>query len=91
MNETITCTVKEAIEHMKHLNDNDLVTLTVMNKKDYIIHHETERIKKKKGVQLLNKADSIEYQDNEIFRRLSLYGVLKDKNIIQNILFPQQE
>lgn len=89
MSETITCTVKEAIEHMKHLNDDDIITLTVMEKKDFIIHHETERIKKKKGVQLLNIADNIEYQDNEIFGRLSLHGASDNENVIQNILFPQ--
>ena len=39
----------------------------------------------------MDEADSIEYEDNDFFGRFSLYGVVRDKNIIQNILFPQLE
>ena len=56
-----------------------------------IIHDQPKRIKKKKGENLINNADSIEYQDNEIFGRLSLYGVTSEKNLIHNLLFPQLE
>ena len=40
---------------------------------------------------VVKKSSLIEYQDNEIFGRLSLYGVVKEKDIIHNLLFPQLE
>lgn len=90
MNGVITCSVKEAAKLMEHLNEDDMVTLTIMDKKTHI-HSQPERIKKKNGEELIDKADSIEYQDSDIFGRLSLYGVSSEKNIIHNLLFPQLE
>lgn len=90
MNGIITCSVKEATKLMEHLNEDDMVTLTIINTKTHI-YKEPERIKKKNSEELLKDADSIEYEDNDFFGRFSLYGVVRDKNIIQNILFPQLE
>ena len=90
MNGTITCSVKEATEIIKHLNDDDMVTLTITNKNTHI-HTKPKRIRKKKGEELINIAERIEYQNNEFFGRFSLFGTTKDKDIIQNILFPQLE
>ena len=91
MNGIITCSVKEATKLMEHLNEDDMVTLTIIDKKSHTIHSQPKRIKKKNGEELFDKADSIEYQDNEIFGRLSLYGVTSEKNLIHNLLFPQLE
>ena len=91
MNEIITCSVKEAIKLMKHLNENDMVTLTIIDKRVTITHSKPQRIKKKNSEKLFAKAKTIEYQDNGFFGRFSLYGATRDKNIIQNILFPQLE
>ena len=91
MNGVITCSVKEAAKLIEHLNEDDLITLTIIDKKSHIIHDQPKRIKKKKGENLIDNADSIEYQDNEIFGRLSLYGVTSEKNLIHNLLFPQLE
>ena len=90
MNGIITCSVKEATKLMEHLDEDSMVTLTIMNRKTHI-HEQPERIKKKSSENLFEKADSIEYQDNDIFGRFSLYGVVRDKDIIHNILFPQLE
>lgn len=51
----------------------------------------TRKIKKKNGEELIKKADNICYQDNNFFGTLSLYGVVQEKDIIHNILFPQLE
>ena len=91
MNGVITCSVKEAAKLMEHLNEDDLITLTIIDKKSHIVHDQPKRIKKKNGENLIDNADSIEYQDNDIFGRLSLYGVVKEKYIIHNLLFPQLE
>ncbi|KSV57717.1 hypothetical protein [Acetivibrio ethanolgignens] len=91
MNRIITCSVKEATKLMGHLNEDDIVTLTIIDKKSHIIHSQPKRIKKKNGEELIHQADSIEYQDNEIFGRISLYGVVKEKNVIHNLLFHQLE
>ena len=91
MNGIITCSVKEAAKLIEHLNEDDLITLTIIDKKSHIIHNQPKRIKKKNGENLIDNADSIEYQDNEIFGRLSLYGVTSEKNLIHNLLFPQLE
>ena len=91
MNGVITCSVKEAAKLMEHLNEDDLITLTIIDKKSHIIHNQPKRIKKKNGENLIDNADSIEYQDNDIFGRLSLYGVTSEKNLIHNLLFPQLE
>jgi hypothetical protein len=90
MNGTITCSVKEASEIMKCLNDDCMVTLTITNRSTHI-HSKPKRIKKKKSEELFEVADRIEYQDNDFFGRFSLFGTMKDKDIIQNILFPQLE
>lgn len=90
MNGIVTCSVKEAIKLMEHLHEDDTVTLTIVNKKTHV-HGETSRIKRKSGEELIRQAESIEYQDNDCFGRLSLFGILRDKDIIQNILFPQLE
>ena len=87
---SITCSVKEAKKLLKHMKDEDVITLTILNNKTYV-HNQPERIKKKNGEELIDMAGLIEYQDNEIFGRLSLYGVVKEKDIIHNLLFPQLE
>lgn len=86
----IVCSVKEAFELMKHMDENDMVVLSIINKKTYI-HDIPKRIKKKNGEELIKKANNICYQDNDFFGTLSLYGVLQEKDIIHNILFPQLE
>ena len=91
MNEIITCSVKEATRLMEHLNEDDMVTLTIIDKRAKIKHSKPQRIKKKNGEKLFAKAETIEYQNNDIFGRFSLYGTTKERNIIQNILFPQSE
>lgn len=90
MNNTIMCSVKEAKKLFEHMNDDDMVVLTIFNKQTFK-HSESKRIKKENGEELIERADGIEYQDNEIFGRLSLYGVVKEKDIIHNLLFPQLE
>mgnify|MGYP007105999600 FL=1 len=86
----IVCSVKDAFELMKHMDENDMVILSVIDKKSYI-HDIPKKIKKKKSEELIEKADNIRYQDNDYFGTLSLYGVLKEKDTIHNILFPQLE
>ena len=86
----IVCSIKDAFELMKHINENDIVILSIINKKTYV-HDISKRIKKKKGEELIKKANNICYQDNDFFGTLSLYGVLQEKDTIHNILFPQLE
>lgn len=86
----IICSVKDAFQLMEHMDENDMVVLSVFDKKTYI-HDIPKKIKKKKGEELIKKADNICYQDNDFFGTLSLYGVLKEKDTIHNILFPQLE
>ena len=86
----IVCSVKEAFELMKHMDENDMVVLSIVDKKTYI-HDIPKRIKKKKSEELIKQADNISYQDNDYFGTLSLYGVRKEKDTIHNILFPQLE
>ena len=86
----IVCSVKEAYELMNHMDESDMVILTILDKKTHI-HSIPKRIKKKNGEELIMRADNILYQDNDFFGILSLYGVLKEKNIIHNISFPQLE
>lgn len=83
------CSVKQAKEILKHMDDNDMILLNIINSKT-LVHYNPKRIKKKNGEELIDRADSIEYQDNEIFGRLSLYGVM-EKDIIHNLLFPLLE
>ena len=59
MNGVITCSVKEAAKLMEHLNEDDLITLTIIDKKSHIIHNQPKRIKKKNGENLIDNADSI--------------------------------
>ena len=68
----IVCTVKEAYELMKHLDENDTVILTVLDKKTYF-HEVPKRIKKKNGEELIQQANDIIYQNNDFFGILSLY------------------
>lgn len=89
MNGFIVCSAKEAIKLMEHMNKDDMVVLNVINRKNYV--HQVENIKKENGENLIRQADSIEYQDNDYFGTLSLFGVIKDKSLIHNILFPQLE
>ena len=86
----IVCSVKEAYELMNHMNEDDMVVLTILDKKTHI-HSIPKRIKKKNGEELIRRANNILYQNNDFFGMLSLYGVLKEKNIIHNISFPQLE
>lgn len=90
MNGVITCSVKEAAKLIGHLDEDDMITLTIIDKKNHT-HSQPERIKKKNGEELICKANSIEYQNNEMFGRLSLCGVTSEKNLIHNLLFPQFE
>ena len=86
----IVCSVKEAYKLMEHMDENDIVILSVINRKTYV-HDIPRKIEKKNGEELIRKADNILYQNNDFFGTLSLYGVVKEKNIIHNILFPQLE
>ena len=86
----IVCSKKEAIELMGHMDDNDMVILNVMNKKT-LSHIPTQNIRKQKGEDLIKQAEDILYQDNDFFGRISLYGILNNKDIIHSILFPQVE
>lgn len=86
----IVCSVKDAFELMKHMNENDMVILSIIDKRTYV-HDIPKRIKKKNGEELIKKANNICYQDNDFFGTLSLYGVLQEKDTIHNILFPQLE
>lgn len=76
---------------MEHLNEDDMVTLTIIDKRAKIKHSKPQRIKKKNSEKLLEEAETIEYQDNDFFGRFSLYGGTNETNIVQNILFPQLE
>ena len=86
----ISCTVKDAIKLMSHLQDDDMVILTIIENKKNKKRHDEKRIKKKNGEVLFEKAKAIEYQNNDFFGRFSLYGVSSEE-IIHNILFPQLE
>lgn len=87
---SITCTAKEALELLQGMKANDMVTLTINNTATFK-HTKPIRVRREKGEELINKADNIEYQDNDFFGRLSLYGITTEKEIIHNILFPQLE
>lgn len=90
MSNVIMCSVKDAKKLFDHLNDDDMITLTVFSKKSFK-HDKPKRIKKKNGEELIERADAITYQDNDIFGRLSLYGVIEEKDIVHNLLFHQLE
>lgn len=89
MENVMMCSVKDALKLLEHMNDDDMVTLTIFTKKNFQ-HKKTGIIKKKEGEELINEADLIEYQDNDFFGRLSLYGVVPEKEVIHNLLFAQQ-
>ncbi len=48
----IVCSVKEACELMKHMDADDTVILTVVDKKTYL-HDVPKKIKKKSGEELI--------------------------------------
>ena len=81
----IVCSVKDAFELMKHMDEDDMVILSVINKRTYV--HDIP----KNGEELIRKANNICYQDNIFFGTLSLYGVVEENDAIHNILFPQLE
>lgn len=87
---TIICTAKTAKQLLSHLREDDEVTLTINNIKT-CENVKPVRIKKRKGEELIDEADNIEYQNNDFFGRLELHGITKEKEIIHNILFPQLE
>ena len=62
----IVCSVKEAYELMNHMDESDMVILTILDKKTHI-HSIPKRIKKKNGEELIRRADNILYQDNDFF------------------------
>ena len=84
----VACSVKDAKKLLSHLNDDDLIILSVFSKKTFV-HNKPERIKKNNGEKLIDQAKEIKYQDNDYFGRLSLYGVMKETDIIHNLLFQQ--
>ena len=86
----IMCSVKDAVKLMEHMRDDDMVLLTVINKKDYV-HDVPKRIKKTKGEELIRQANNIFYQDNDFFGTISLFGISQRNDSIHNILFPQLE
>lgn len=86
----IICSAKDACKLMEHMNEDDVVILSVINRKTYT-HDIPQKIRKKKGEELIKKANNIFYQDNDFFGTLSLCGVLKENDTIHNILFPQLE
>lgn len=86
----VMCSAKKACELMGHMDDDDMVILCVLNKKTHK-HNRNKNIQRKIGEELIGKAEIITYQDNDYFGTLSLYGILKDKDVIHNLLFPQLE
>lgn len=90
MDEVIVCSAKEAIKLMEHMDSDDIVILARMNRKTHI-HDKSRHIRKGNGEELIKKADNVLYQNNDFFGTLSLYGVLRDKNIVHSILFPKLE
>lgn len=88
----IMCSVKEAVKLMEHMDDEDMVVLTIINREEKkYIHDIPKKIRKKNGEDLIKQADNIYYQNNDYFGRLSLYGVLKGRDIVHNISFPKME
>lgn len=69
----------------------DVVMIATINTKNYI-NSGTKKENKKKGQNIIDKANKITYQNNNFFGTLSLYGVLiNSEDIVHNILFPQLE
>ena len=88
MNETVCCTVGEVTELMAHLDEDDMVILTIINRGLDICHSEPRKIRKRCGEKMLLGAKTIEYQDNDFFGRFTFIRD-SNENIINNILFPQ--
>lgn len=86
----IVCSVKDACKLMEHMNENDMIILTVIDEKRYL-HDVPRRIRKKRGEELIEQAEDILYQNNDFFGVLSLYGIMKDNGVIHNLLFPKLE
>lgn len=86
----IVCSVKDACKLIEHMNENDMIILSVMDGKRYL-HDVPKRIRKKCGEELIEQAEDILYQNNDFFGVLSLYGIMKDNGVIHNLLFPQLE
>lgn len=83
----VICSIREACK-LIDMDVNDIVVLTTINKENFL-HEVPKRIMKQQGKELIEQAEDIFYQDNDFFGILSLCGVVKDKDIIHNILFPQ--
>ena len=91
MGNVIVCSVQDALKLMEHMDENDIVILSILDRKTHV-HKIPKRIKKINGEELIKQAEDIMYQDNVFFGTLSLYGVLKESNsTIHNILFPKLE
>jgi hypothetical protein len=88
MTNNIICSIKEGKEKIGHLKSDDVILLTIFNE-DKFIHSENQKINREKGEKLIDKAEKIEYQDNDFFGRLSLFGVRKSK-LVYNLLFQQK-
>lgn len=83
----VICSAREACEIID-MDANDILVVTTINKENYL-HEVPKRIMKQQGKELIEQAEDIFYQDNDFFGVLSLYGAVKEKNVICNILFPQ--
>lgn len=83
----VICYVREACK-LIDMDVNNMVVLTTINKENFL-HEVPKRIMKQQGKELIEQAEDIFYQDNDFFGVLSLRGVVKNKDIIHNILFPQ--
>lgn len=62
----IVCSVKDACKLIEHMNENDMIILSVMDGKRYL-HDVPKRIRKKCGEELIEQAEDILYQNNDFF------------------------
>lgn len=84
---------KDAAKKMIDEAPGDTVMILKLNTISYA-HSKPKRKRKDDGKRLIDRANEIEYQNNDFFGRMSLYGIPDDKgrrDIIHNILFPQIE
>lgn len=89
MTDKVILVSKERAKQLIDESPCDMVMITTINTITFQ-HSKPNKIKKKNGVSLINKASEIKYQDNDFFGTLSLYGIAEiNKEIIHNILFPQ--